>query len=132
MTTEFNFIKSIFDSRVLMRILPQSLLSILDHFQRKGSALFIKFTRDLTSQEEIDLQTAIDAIDEVSVQWEIIRAQRDLLCDAFIWRIQRYDRHDRLSLEQIDILLDLDTYMQTLADITLQQDPFNIIWPSKP
>jgi hypothetical protein len=35
-----------------------------------------------------------------------------------------------MSLPVTDEISHIDTYMQALADITIQEDPFNITWPS--
>ena len=47
----------------------------------------------------------------------------------FEWRIMRNQRQTFLGLPTTDNMTDLQTYMQALADITLQPDPFNIVWP---
>jgi hypothetical protein len=47
----------------------------------------------------------------------------------FEWRYTRYDRQLRLGEPTVDDLTLMDAYMQALADITTQTDPFNIIWP---
>lgn len=65
-------------------------------------------------------------------QWVLIRSQRDQLMDAFEWRYTRYARQQRLGLETTDDIQSLDAYMQALADITTQQDPFDIVWPEVP
>jgi hypothetical protein len=62
-------------------------------------------------------------------QWSIVRSNRDQFMKDFEWRYNRYYRHERLSLPQLDTLKALDAHMSALADITLQEDPFNIIWP---
>ena len=62
-------------------------------------------------------------------QWILVRALRDEKMKDFEWRYTRYERHLRLGLTQIDTLESLDLYMQQLADITNQEDPFNLIWP---
>jgi Phage tail assembly chaperone protein len=67
--------------------------------------------------------------EQIAYEWEIVRLQRDELMNNFEWRYTRYDRQSRLGLEPIDNLQAMDSYMQSLADITTQDDPFNIIWP---
>lgn len=62
-------------------------------------------------------------------KWQELRAQRDELMRNFEWRYSRYNRQLRLGLTTTDKLEDLDIYMQALADITQQQDPFRIVWP---
>jgi len=62
-------------------------------------------------------------------QWRNIRLQRDQKMRDFEWRIMRNQRQTFLGLPTTDNMIDLQTYMQALADITLQPDPFNITWP---
>lgn len=62
-------------------------------------------------------------------QWELVRHNRDQLMKEFEWRYIRYDREVRLGLTPTDNIVQLDTYMQALADITQQEDPYNIVWP---
>lgn len=63
-------------------------------------------------------------------RWNLVRAQRDQFMRDFEWRYTRYYRHERLNLPQIDNIPDMDNYMKALADITLQPDPGNIVWPT--
>ena len=65
-------------------------------------------------------------------QWAGIRHERDALMGAFEWRIERWQRNDRLGRFQTDAIASLDAYMQALADLTLQPDPFRIDWPVPP
>lgn len=62
-------------------------------------------------------------------QWNLIRGERDTRMSDFEWRYTRYDRQVRLGETPIDDIALMDAYMQALADITIQTDPFNIIWP---
>jgi hypothetical protein len=66
----------------------------------------------------------------LELRWAMIRQDRDNLMNDFAWRYERYDRQVRLNIEPTDNLAAMDAYMQALADITLQPDPYNIIWPS--
>jgi len=59
-----------------------------------------------------------------------IRETRDRLMSEFEWRYSRYDRQVRLGLPTSDNIENLDNYMQALADITLQTDLENIVWPT--
>jgi hypothetical protein len=59
-----------------------------------------------------------------------IRIQRDKLMSDFEWRYTRYERQVRMGLTPTDTLENLDTYMQALADITLQEDLSNLVWPT--
>ena len=45
------------------------------------------------------------------------------------WKVLRYERETRLEKTPTDDIVKLDAYMQSLADITKQSDPFNITWP---
>lgn len=65
-------------------------------------------------------------------QWQAIRNRRDGLMQAFSWRVDRWHRNDRLGRFQPDAIDALDAYMQALADLTLQRDPFRIDWPALP
>ena len=67
---------------------------------------------------------------ETKAVWASIRQQRDNLINSVTWRYERYARHDRLGLPQIDDIADLDTYIQALADVPQSQnDPYDIVWP---
>lgn len=61
-----------------------------------------------------------------------VRQLRDQKMKEIDWRYLRYDREIRLGLPPSDDIQKLDEYMQALADITKQEDPFNIIWPEQP
>lgn len=61
------------------------------------------------------------------------RAQRDSLIAAVSWKYERHARELRLSLKPTDDLTALDTYMQSLADLTKQVGfPESITWPVAP
>lgn len=62
-------------------------------------------------------------------QWFNIRQHRDQMIRDVEWRYNRYHRQVRLGLPTTDKIEDLDNYIQALADITQQPDPFNIVWP---
>lgn len=79
--------------------------------------------RDKTEQElEIELNR----------KWQEIRDQRDYMLSLLDWRFIRYQSQIRLSITPTDNIEDLDTYAQELRDITLQSDPYNIVWPIAP
>jgi hypothetical protein len=63
-------------------------------------------------------------------QWVSVRDERDQKIKDFEWRYMRYERQVRLNITPTDNIADMDTYIQALADITQQSDPFNIIWPN--
>lgn len=75
--------------------------------------------------EELEQQRLL----EIKQQWDLIRQERDTLMTDFDWRYTRYERQLRMGMSPTDTIESLDEYMQALADITLQEDPFNIIWP---
>ena len=75
------------------------------------------FIRDKTPEE---LQAEIDA------QWDVIRAERNSLLSASDWT-QLPD--SPLTIEQKQSWAE---YRQSLRDVTLQSDPFNITWPIAP
>lgn len=61
------------------------------------------------------------------------RRDRDLRVQNVMWRVQRYERNKRLNITQVDDLVVLDTYIQDLANLTLQDGfPFDITWPTLP
>jgi hypothetical protein len=62
-------------------------------------------------------------------QWSIIRNERDQRIKDFEWRYMRYERQVRLNITPTDNIAAMDTYVQALADMTQQSDPFNVIWP---
>jgi hypothetical protein len=80
--------------------------------------------KELTEEELIQLEQQ-----RINQQWDSIRNTRDKLMQDFDWRYVRYEREVRLNLPTTDDIIKLDEYMQSLADITLQEDPFNIVWP---
>ena len=66
---------------------------------------------------------------QVFMQWEEVRKLRDVKMNDFQWRYSRYDRQLRMGLPTSDNIESMDSYMQALADITAQEDPYNIVWP---
>ena len=63
-------------------------------------------------------------------KWKEIRNLRNIKIKEFEWRISRYHREVMLEINITDIYIeDMHRYMQALADITKQEDPFNITWP---
>lgn len=79
--------------------------------------------RDKTEQE-LEL--------ELARKWQEIRAQRDHMLSLLDWRFIRYQSQIRLEITPTDSIESLDTYAQELRDITLQTDPYNIVWPTAP
>jgi hypothetical protein len=66
----------------------------------------------------------------IEAQWDKVRTMRDRMMALFDWRYVRYSRELRLGLPTHDTLEQLDSYMQALANITAQSDPYNIVWPT--
>ena len=67
---------------------------------------------------------------ETNALWNQIRQERDRRIEAMAWRYERYARHERLGIDQVDDIQKLDTYIQALADIPqTQTDPYDIVWP---
>jgi hypothetical protein len=61
--------------------------------------------------------------------WNEIRRIRDQKIKDVEWRYNRYSRQIRMGVTPSDDIESLDEYVQALADITLQEDPNNIVWP---
>lgn len=84
-----------------------------------------------TSQWILEDKTLEDLQAEKELIWSQIRAERDRRINQVAWRYERYARHSRLGLEQIDSIEELDIYVQALADIPqIQDDPYDIVWPN--
>lgn len=66
---------------------------------------------------------------EVQYKWHEVRAQRDYMLSQLDWRFLRHQSQTRLNITPTDNIVNLDTYAQELRDITLQTDPYNIVWP---
>ena len=62
--------------------------------------------------------------------WRSVRMTRDRHMQETEWRYARHHREVRLGLEPTDSLEALDTYMQALADVTKQDNPLKINWPT--
>lgn len=65
----------------------------------------------------------------IEKQWNVVRAKRDLLMKENDWRYLRYERQVRMQETPTETIDTIDEYMKALADITTQEDPFNIAWP---
>jgi hypothetical protein len=83
-----------------------------------------------------DLEGRPIAVDHVPTDDELTataRQRRDSLVSATAWRYERHSRELRLGLKPTDDLTALDTYMQSLADLTKQAGfPESITWPVAP
>lgn len=69
---------------------------------------------------------------ELERKWQEVRTQRDYILSLLDWRFLRYQSQTRLNITLTDNIEILDTYAQSLRDITLQSDPYNIQWPTFP
>lgn len=70
------------------------------------------------TQEEIDQR--------IDGQWSIVRRQRNEFLSECDWTQLPDSPLSEIKKQE------WTTYRQSLRDITLQEDPFNIIWPTKP
>lgn len=84
---------------------------------------------DLIIEPTENSPVTFDEQQRIQEKWQDIRFVRDSIMKEFEWRYTRYERQSRLGLPTSDMIESLDLYMQELADITLQEDPFNIQWP---
>jgi hypothetical protein len=63
---------------------------------------------------------------KVSAQWDIVRAERDLLLDKCDWWVTKaIEKNATISAEQ-------QAYRDALRDITEQSNPFEVVWPTAP
>lgn len=74
----------------------------------------------ISDASEEEIQSRIDR------QWESIRVERNSLLAESDWTQVKDSPLDEVKSQQWEV------YRQALRDITLQEDPFNIIWPVKP
>jgi hypothetical protein len=88
----------------------------------------------LSYDREITYVTRITYIPRTLQQndilWQQIREERTRRIESVEWRYNRYARETRLGITPTDDITALDTYIQALADITEQEDPTNITWPT--
>jgi hypothetical protein len=76
-------------------------------------------------------EIAAEEAAQMAAQWIAVRQDRDHRMNTFEWRYTRYFRQQRLGITPTtDQIENLDSYMQALANITQQSDPFNIVWPT--
>lgn len=90
-----------------------SLAPVLIH----GVWTLTKTVVDLT-QDQID--------QKISAQWNVVRTERNKKLAATDWT---QSKDSPLSAEKQQ---EWAAYRQSLRDITLQEDPFNIVWPTEP
>lgn len=64
-------------------------------------------------------------------KWKAIRHIRDTKMKEYDWKVLRASRLSHISGDT-SYIDNAHSYMQALADITNQPDPFNIVWPVEP
>jgi hypothetical protein len=72
-----------------------------------------------------DLATE-DAAAKTAEQWAIVRAERNALLTRSDWWVTKGAETGAIISD------DQHAYRQALRDITIQSDPFNIVWPAPP
>lgn len=63
---------------------------------------------------------------KVGEQWTVIRAERNALLARTDWWVTKAAETGAIISD------DQHAYRQALRDITIQSDPFNIVWPTPP
>ena len=63
---------------------------------------------------------------KVGEQWTVIRAERNALLTRSDWWVTKAAETGAIISD------DQHAYRQALRDITIQSDPFNIVWPAPP
>jgi hypothetical protein len=66
----------------------------------------------------------------VAAEWKAIREKRDTLLKEVDWRVLKYESQKRLEVETTDSIENLDKYAQELRDVTKQDNPQSIVWPT--
>lgn len=69
--------------------------------------------------------------EEIQSKWKEIREIRDKKLSELDWRVIRHASEIRLGLTPTDDINLLDVYAQALRDITKQENPYEITWPSE-
>ena len=81
-------------------------------------------------------QTILLTESEISARyyqrWQEIRETRDAKIKEIEWRIMRYQSETRQGVEErTDNIVELDTYIQALRDITsTTTNPLEVVWPT--
>lgn len=90
-----------------------------------GSEIVIE-ENEVVEYQKVRNKTPQEIEDEINGQWTFIRYRRSELLTECDWtQLQDSPLSEQKKQEW-------QTYRQSLRDITLQSDPFNIIWPTKP
>ena len=76
--------------------------------------------------------TELEIYDRNNQRWQEIRETRDAKIKEIEWRIMRYQSETRQSVEEkTDDIVELDTYIQALRDITsTTTNPLEVVWPT--
>jgi hypothetical protein len=81
---------------------------------------------EVVQYEQVREKTQQELEQETNQMWENIRNEKNTLLLESDWtQLSDSPLSDEKKVEW-------QTYRQELRDITSQQDPFNIIWPTKP
>jgi hypothetical protein len=87
---------------------------------------FVIEENEVVEYQKVRNKTAQEIQDELNGQWTFIRYRRNEFLTECDWtQLQDSPLSEQKQQEW-------QTYRQTLRDITLQSDPFNIVWPTKP
>jgi hypothetical protein len=91
-----------------------------------GNAVYVDFIDDLEpSQKSIDAISKIIDAHKNTFDWAFIRKRRQPLLSEVDWRIQR-------ALDEGEDATQLIEYRRALRDITKQESPDTVVWPTKP
>ena len=91
-----------------------------------------KVTWNDSSWEVVSL-TSSEIASRVAELWEEVRQNRDDKIKEVEWRVMRNISETRQGVDTTDNITDLDTYIQTLRDITSNTtNPLEVSWPDTP
>lgn len=85
------------------------------------------------SSWEVVSLTSSEIASRVAGLWEEVRQNRDTKIEEVEWRVMRNMSETRQGVDTTDNITDLDTYIQTLRDITSSTtNPLEVSWPDTP
>ena len=90
---------------------------------------------DVLALEGVDpLRVAELKAEVFDVQWDIVRALREVKINAVRWRTDRHNDEIALGMTPSEDITPVLTYIQELRDITeyFADDPFSVQWPVVP
>ncbi len=105
------------------RIFTDELPVLGRHYVKDGALTLMP---DKPGEGYIFNYTAGAWLPSLTLQWQLVRYERDALLQRSEWR--RWRALDQGVAVPAEWLL----YWQALRDITKQADPFNIVWPEPP